>query len=142
MMGIISCIKDTINEYKWRREKNAQNRVFLDDLKARGIILKISNVELGSEFNGNLLHVYDENYGEIWICFRDGDLSYGDRRCFFDGWSDDPEGEYGSLKEIGFDWDEDSVTFKYKKVGYRGNSDRYFEKKFNAYKEVISMREL
>ncbi|MBQ0055864.1 MAG: hypothetical protein KBS54_06980 [Synergistaceae bacterium] len=114
-------------------ERKAKDRGRLDYLKMRGVVLKISNVERRNYD----LYVYDENYGEIWSC-RGGDLSWGEMRSC----PSTKDGAYEYPRFIDFCWDEDSVTLRFKCVGHYGNSDRYFVKKFNAYKETISWHEV
>ena len=115
-------------------ERRAKDRAFLDNLKARGVVLKISNVER----KNSDLYIYDENYGQIWSC-RNGDLSSSETLL---ATLATMKGEYTGPMFTGFVWDEDTVTLRFKWAGHHGSSDRYFEKKFNAYKETISWYEV
>ena len=115
-----------------------KERAFLDDLKERGVSLKISKVER----DGLKVTVFDENYGEIWSCW-DGDLSFGEQYDLNAGTS---KGDYERGKLVDVAWDEDTVTLRFRNIGkadaFRKIDDRYFEKKFNVYKEVLGWREL
>lgn len=151
-------------------KQEKESRAFLDDLKARGIVLKISKVECkngGKDGDAECntvkdvlvrswketvdpcsacaeLYVYDKDYGQIWSVNVLRNLRYHEL-CSFPSRNiseHNEEGDYDETKFVDFNWDEDSVTLRYKCAGHHGNSDRYFEKTFNAYKEVLSWREL